>query len=328
MEDNYSCSLCPQVAVRCCLCSTPRIYLCPTCVLQHTSKGSSHPLVPIDTPAHVTKANLAEHDCRTTALKQVREKLEGLSTQISEEKRALDQVFNEVYNQQVQRLNEICSAVYMDIQQYYEKLQTDIETFKQELATAQQSPSMSEVVRMYVKNGFHVPQPCTFLDAYSQMTQRIQISEAGSRLCSENCLAGVISKWNKRMCDCSNCTDLQEFASTEGLNRSRSARQSCDLLLRCQICGKGEEKCFCFSLDQMDIESSVISSKAGPAHPERSPYQFKGPHQICERCQRDLKKDKYCSRCLFSFRPSDKKCYSCMSYFKGFLCVNCKNKSA
>ena len=64
-------------------------------------------------------------------MKQLREKLEGLSTQLSEEKRALDQAFKEVYSSQVQRLYEICSAVYMDISGYYDRLQIDVEAFKQ-----------------------------------------------------------------------------------------------------------------------------------------------------------------------------------------------------
>jgi len=221
MEGNYSCSFCPQVAVRCCLCSSPRTYLCKDCVLHHTSKSSSHPLVPIDTPPYVTKENLVSYDRRATALKQLKEQLEGLNTQLTQEKRALDQVFEEVYNSQAQRLYEICSAVYMDISGYYDRLQSEVETFKQGLESA----SVSQVLRKYVENGFHIPQPCAFLDARSQMTQRIQISEAGSPLCSENCLVGAIRIWNKRVCSCSNCEELKRVALAECLYCGQTARQ-------------------------------------------------------------------------------------------------------
>lgn len=226
MEENYSCSLCPEVAVRCCLCSNPRTYLCPSCVLQHTNKSGSHPLVPTNTPAYVTKDNHTEHDRRVTALKKLSGKLEGLSAQLAEERRALDQAFNDVYTQQQQHLYEVLSAVYVDINGYYERLHADLEAFKQDLTTAEKGVSVSQVTEKYVKFGIHIPEVHTFLDARSAMTQRLQISTGANNLEAENCLRKMMTKWNPRMCSCSDCAEFRDTAMAEWPYKSRIERQS------------------------------------------------------------------------------------------------------
>lgn len=211
MEENFDCSLCSRAAVQCCLCSTPRTYLCKACIPQHTtSKSICHSLMPVSTPAYVTKENLAEHNSRMTALGKLRGQLDVASAQLPAERRALDQVVQDFYKSQQQRLDEVIYAVYMDISRYYESLQIDIDTFKQDLYAADQSPYVSEVARKYIETGFHAPQPSAFLEVMNEMNSRIQISALGDQLGAQNCLLDAISRWKSAPCTCSDCYEIKE----------------------------------------------------------------------------------------------------------------------
>jgi len=210
MDGNYSCSLCPQVAVQCCLCSTSRTYLCQTCVLPHTSsKIVYHPLVPVSTPAYVTKDNLAEYDRRMTALGKVRGQLEAVSAQLTAERSGLDQAFNDIYNQQTQRLYQVCSDIYADINAYYVRIQVDIEAFKQEINKTEQSQNVTDVARKYVEVGLHLVQPIAFLDIRGEMSRRIQVTATGDNLGVQDCLMTAFRQWKTAPCSCSDCCEIK-----------------------------------------------------------------------------------------------------------------------
>ena len=226
MDGNYSCSLCPQVAVQCCLCSTSRTYLCQTCVQPHTSsKRVYHPLVPVSTPASVTKDNLAEYDRRMTALGKLRGQLEAVSAQLTAERSGLDQAFNDIYNQQTQRLYQVCFDIYADINAYYVRIHADIEVFKQEINKTEQSQNVTDVARKYIEVGLHLVQPIAFLDIRGEMSRRIQVTATGDNLRVQDCLMTAFRLWKTAPCSCSDCSEIK--TALLGTNQYWS----------CQMCG-------------------------------------------------------------------------------------------
>lgn len=225
--------LCSYPADQCCLCSTPRIYLCQACTGRHTSSTQAcHSLLPASTPTYVTQDNLVEYNRKTTALKKLTEQLEIARARLSEERRALDQVFNEVYTQQVKRLYDACSAVYADICRYYERLQTDVDAFNQELSKAAQNPYISHITRMYIEAGFHVPPSCIFFDALEEMNSRIQVMAMDGYLNTQNCLLKVAGQWRSVPCRCPDCCEIKDVlacqspsGSSQGCAKGRSWSQ-------------------------------------------------------------------------------------------------------
>lgn len=292
MDGNYSCSLCSQVAVQCCLCSTPRTYLCQTCVLPHTSsKRIYHPLLPASTPAYVTKDNLAEHDHIVTARGKLMGQLEVASSQLAAERNALDQVFTEVYNSQIQRLYEICAAVYADISGYYERLQTEVETFRRDLAAADQY--VSEDTRKYIEASFHIPQSCTFLDAKEEINGRIQIAAANSSLATQNCLFDVASKWGTLHCSCSDCCECKAVLVCKQPPPLRPSLPASSLWTcpTCkyeynlsQTCGK------CGAKQQVPNMSAM---------PQASSVSIPNHCWVCPQCRYEYNMQNSCGRCGF-----------------------------
>lgn len=95
---------------------------------------------------------------------------------------------------------------------------------------------------------------------------------------------------------------------------------------RCRTCSERLEDCECkpkvpdsYPCPTCHFFQCRCSSKTVPP-------KALGPDKICILCQRTMLKEKYCSRCYSSYRFSDKKCHLCLSRFKGFVCVTCKNK--
>lgn len=214
MDGNFCCSLCPQQAVQCCLCSPRRTYLCRDCIQEHTSsKSTYHPLLPTSTPAFVTAANAAQYSQKVTTLRKLGRELEAVHTHLAQERGMLNQVFTDVYNQQARQLHKACSAVIEDTARYYDRLRSEIETFKQELVKAEQDFPVSEVTWKYVEGGFHVPRSGMLLDAASEMNKRIQVSIAAGHLSLGHCLLELVNREEACRGNCSNCREVKAALS-------------------------------------------------------------------------------------------------------------------
>lgn len=273
MEANFSCSLCSNLAVQCCLCSTPRTYLCQACTGLHTSsKRICHSLLPASTPTYVTQDNLTEHNRKTTALKKLGGQLEVACAQLIEERRALDQIFNEVYTQQVKRLYDACCTVHADISGYYERLQADAEAFKRDLVDAEQSPYISSSTRNYIQAGFHVPPSCVFFDILGEMNRRIQVTAMDNQLTAQNCLLEVVSKWRGSPCSCVDCCEIKKILAC--------SPQDPNLYWHCQMCSYQSNL-------GVACDYCGFSNKPQPIALARSASQHSDTHPrwICPQCQ-------------------------------------------
>lgn len=213
-QGNFSCSLCPQVATCCCLCSPTRTYLCSECISKHTERSTHHPIVSVTIPVYVTKTNLEAYFKGATALKKVTGELETLASQLAAERERLDLTFASFYSQLKQRLYEACSAVYLDIARDYEALEQDINSFKCELSQMEVGHPVSERLRKYVERGFHLPQEYNWPNIGGAFSGQVSIAvKSKQSLPTSSSLESMVTKWNLRICDCSNCLDIRQILS-------------------------------------------------------------------------------------------------------------------
>ena len=154
---------------------------------------------------------------------------------------------------------------------------------------------------------------------------------------------------DKANCACTRETEIRRSVTTFCYQCGKKTGQcACKLpgKIACVLCGKLPSNCICPGTSagrckvcsgksgECECQPSVSdSSKCQKCRlsvcrcsPAAKVSKQLGPDKICIGCQVPLRLDKYCSLCSSSYTASQKKCYACMSHFKGFLCVHCKNK--
>ena len=210
MEMNFTCSLCRREAEQCCLCSPLRVYLCTDCISKHTSSQQvCHSIVPAATSPSVTPGNVGEYNRRHAVLNPLKLHLETVSAQLQQERSELKRIYTEVYDIQLQQLYEIMAATYRDISEYYDRLQTEIDTFKKEVTQAMQYVPVSAKTWKYVEKGLHLPQSCVFLDLQEEFTARVQVLSTGRPL-PKSALSTWISRCTPCACVCRECTEVMK----------------------------------------------------------------------------------------------------------------------
>ena len=154
---------------------------------------------------------------------------------------------------------------------------------------------------------------------------------------------------DKADCECSRISQKAQPPVTTLCPICRKKTGSCYCHLpgkmACVTCGKLPSNCTCANIvsgmckvcngrpGECECQPKVSSQSRCPIClwqqcrcPNKAMTSKPSPDKTCISCQRAIPKDKYCSRCLSGYRPADKKCYSCMSYFKGFVCLTCRRK--
>ena len=303
MEGNFSCSLCSAVAVHCCLCASPRVYLCQGCTGVHTAeKGICHPVVPAAIPSFITAENLPHYTRKVTAIRSLTASLTSLRTWLLQEKSRLEDVFREVWKEEMRKLEATLVEVYRDIGEYYDRLEREIEEFKQDLLKAEQEETVSELVEIYVERGFHIPEPCVFLDIKEKF-RLVSITKTEAQPLTENSLLAWLSP---SLCACPDCTSLQ------------AALHWSHLPLTCENCGlKSPCTCVKCSLCTQYLPST------GKCYNCNIQYDWK-----CRYCGMvNSNTDTCCRVCCNKLDMEDWKCFGCgkCNPEQQEMCVYCQS---
>lgn len=192
MQRNFSCSICSEEAVYCCLCLPVRSYLCPVCLPLHMAKACGvHPLAPATIPPYVDQTNLGDYFRKAACLSKLKESVDVVSAFLVEEHSRLYESYNAFHTLVAKRLYN----AYLEIDEHYNKLENELQEIKRDLANVEEGHEVSPQVKQYLERGIH--QSGSFVDIERTLSQTL--TGDGCRL----------NQRSEQRCECADCWEVR-----------------------------------------------------------------------------------------------------------------------